>query len=522
VTFDSAFEMRYETYELWEQVQKLTGKWPSFVRIVIYGLITAEVVASLHVYLSNQRLYASLTAIQAAGYLPVPGPLTMVRLQLLAPALAGGLFFALTLGAGLTLITLTAVWAWVRLLAQSRLGLAILILGWAAMLFAVNSNGLNLLPLCYFLVIPAVVGLLSLIWALTPAPRFTAREAVIPLLPVLLLAALWWTQLNEDMFLRIRDHLLLSNPAGRAVNDFYYRYTLYAAEAFKPLHQKTLKTCFIEDPPDQRVKIQAESSLRGCDVLPIFSRSQADMIVDWDADAMIFKAAHAPTTRILQRTFFSNPDQALVQVSLAWDRNSFLRTAVFLSLLLGFPVALYCLAFGLFTWMLELFLKPGTARYGAAMICLLLGSAFFYPLWQARVPASLLTDVHGALASDRWQIRVAALRRMADRGMEIADSPTYRNLLSSPQIAERYWLARALGVSRRDETYPDLIRLLDDPHPNVVCQAYHGLGQRGNRAAVERILEKMQTSEHWYSQWYGYRALKALGWIQTRSTQKPS
>jgi hypothetical protein len=498
----------------------LTAKRPSFIWIILCGLLTTEVVASLQVYLSDLGLYARLTAIRAAGYLPVPGPLSMDRLQDLGPALAGGLFFALTLGAGLTLVSLAVVWIWVRLLAQSRLGLAILIAGWMTLLIGVNSNGFNLLPLCYFLIIPAIVGPLAFKWALASTPRFNWRKAVVPLLPVLLLAVLWGTQLDSDMFLRIRDDLLLSNPAGRAVNDFYYRYTLYAAEVFKPLHQKTLNTCFIEDASDKRLNIRADSALRRRDILPMANRSQADMIVGWNGQEMIFKASHAPTIRILQKTFFSNPDQALERISLRWDKNAFFRTAVFLSLLIGFPVALYCLTFGLASGLLGLFLNQAAAQAAAASFCLLIGSALIFPLWQARVPSSLLVDVNEALASDKWQVRTAALQRIADRGMEIADSPHFANLITSPYIAERYWLARALGVSRKDETYPDLLRLLDDPQPNVVCQAYYGLGQRGKRTAVQRILEKMQTSVHWYTQWYGYRALKALGWIQTRSTQK--
>lgn len=507
--------MRYETNEFCEQGQKeLIAKRPPFVLILLCGLMTTEVVASLHIYLSDLQLYKSLTAIQAAGYLPVPGPLIMARLQDVKPALAGGLFFALTLGAGLTLATLAVMWVWIRLFSRSRPGLAIIFLGWGAMLVAVNSNGFNPLPFCYFLVVPAAVGFLSLKWAKWPLPLFNLRKAVVSLLPLLLLAFVWWSQLDSDMFLRIRDHLLLANPVGRAVNDFYYRYTLYAAEVFKPLHQKTLKTCFIEDLSDKPLKIRAESTLRSRDVLSIESRSQADMIVAWQGDSMLFQAPRVPTVRILRKAFFTNPDQELAQVSLFWDKNSFLRTAIFLSLLLGFPVALYCLFLSLVTWMLGLIAKPGAAQAGAAMACLLTGCALFLPVWQARVPSSQLSDLNGALLSEKWQIRLAALRRIADQQMEIGDIPNYRHLLDSPSIAERYWLAQALGSSRKDDTYPELLRLLDDPHPNVVCQAYYGLGQRGQQAAIPRILEKMQASEHWYSQWYGYRALKALGWIQ--------
>jgi hypothetical protein len=515
--------MRYETDHFCRRgFRKLTGKAPSFVWIILWGLMTTEAVASLHVYFGNLSLYDNLTAIQAAGYLPVPGPAAMGRLREVEPALAGGLFFALTLGAGLTLATATAVWAWVRMFSRSRAALAVLILGWAAMLIAVNGNGVNPLPSCYFLFVPAVVGLISLPWAKGPAGRFNGRAAAIQLLPLLALAALWGTQFDDDMFLRIRDHLLFSNPIGRAVNDFYYRYTLYAAEVFKPLHQKTLRTCFIEENLDKALGLRVESALRNRDVLSLPDRGTADLVVGWNDRALLLTGARGPALKIAVEDFLSDPDGALTRLSLAWDKNAFLRSAVFLSLLLGFPVALYCLTLGLASKVLGWVMKPAAAQAAATAGCLLIGVAFFLAVWQARVPASRLGDPNRDLVSEKSTIRLAALKRIAEQGLEIGDCPTYRRLLESPIIAERYWLARALGVSRKGETYPDLVRLLDDPHPNVVCQAYYGLGQRGRATAISRILEKMQASDHWYSQWYGYRALKALGWQQPRSTQKPS
>jgi len=54
---------------------------------------------------------------------------------------------------------------------------------------------------------------------------------MVNLIPVVLLAALWTTQMDKYLFLDIRDHLLLSNSIGRKVNNFYYNYTLYPAEA---------------------------------------------------------------------------------------------------------------------------------------------------------------------------------------------------------------------------------------------------------------------------------------------------
>jgi len=128
-----------------------------------------------------------------------------------------------------------------------------------------------------------------------------------------------------------------------------------------------------------------------------------------------------------------------------------------------------------------------------------------------------LKDVPQALASESWQERVAALKIIERKGLEVSNFPPYPRLLKSPHIAERYWLARALAVSRRPETYRDLMAFLDDPHPNVVSMAFYGLGKRDDRRGVSEILTRIQTSSHWYNQWYAYKALRALGWKQRKS-----
>ena len=129
-----------------------------------------------------------------------------------------------------------------------------------------------------------------------------------------------------------------------------------------------------------------------------------------------------------------------------------------------------------------------------------------------------LEDVPQALASESWQERVAALRIIEQKKLEVSSFPPYPRLLTSPHIAERYQVARALAVSRRPETYIDLLAFLDDPHPNVASMAFYGLGQRGNRRGVSEILTRIKTSDHWYNQWYAYKALRALGWKQRKSS----
>jgi HEAT repeat protein len=97
------------------------------------------------------------------------------------------------------------------------------------------------------------------------------------------------------------------------------------------------------------------------------------------------------------------------------------------------------------------------------------------------------------------------------------DYPDYQRMKDSPLIPVRYWLSKALGVSKSKETYDDLISLMDDPNPNVVCQAMDALGKRGDKKAVDKIIRTIEKSHHWYVQSYGYRAIRGLGWKQKKS-----
>jgi len=51
---------------------------------------------------------------------------------------------------------------------------------------------------------------------------------------------------DMNIFLDIRDGLLLNNPIGRSINAFYYENSLYAARIFKSPTQRLLKTCIVD------------------------------------------------------------------------------------------------------------------------------------------------------------------------------------------------------------------------------------------------------------------------------------
>jgi hypothetical protein len=162
--------------------------------------------------------------------------------------------------------------------------------------------------------------------------------------------------------------------------------------------------------------------------------------------------------------------------------------------------------------------RPSSAI--ASILCFLAGIAFLVILNFGERETIEVKNLGDVLNSDSWQKRVEALKVIEQKKIEIGDFPRYQSLLSSHRIPERYWLVRALGVSRRPETYEDLVAFLDDPHPNVVGMAFYALGQRGDPRAVKGIIKRIETSNHWYNQWHAYKALRALGWKQSKESSR--
>ena len=125
-----------------------------------------------------------------------------------------------------------------------------------------------------------------------------------------------------------------------------------------------------------------------------------------------------------------------------------------------------------------------------------------------------------ALDAADWRDRVAALKLIEQLQLDIKAYPSYEKSVSSRHLPERYWLAQALGSSKEDRTIEDLLTLLSDPQPNVVCQALYSLGKRGGDRRpdiVETILAKIRSTDNWYVQRYAYLALRSLGWRQPAS-----
>lgn len=479
-------------------------------------MAVSQVIATLQVYLSNLRLNTMVGVVSAAGYTAVPNQIVAGGLKDLGPAFWGGLFFTLSIGSGISLLSIATAWIWERYFQRNKFLLLSFLWLWAAPVLLVNVHGFNLLVSSYFVIIPPVVFTATLRWMPASIKQISIRRVLIHLAPIFLLAFLWVHQYDRYLFTDLRDHLLLSNPIGKRINTFYYTYTLYPAEVFKSLNQKTIKTARISNIADGSTRALIQSKLALHDYLVLDGDLSADLVITQEGAHLVLKDKNQVLLQPTVAEFSAHPSTTLTSFADKHDRFAVFRHLTFISLLIGFPTALYLLLQGIMNVFLALRWGPATSGLIASLICAIIGVGVFLYFYQGRSHVDQINDPQEALTSARWQERVAALKKIQEDGGDIARYPAYKNLLQSKHTPERYWLVRAFSTSRDKGIYPALIEYIDDPDLNVRTMAYYALGKRNERPAVNEILKRIKTSGQWYDQMYAYRALRTLGWTQKK------
>ena len=480
----------------------------------LVGLIAAQCLATLIVFLSNQRLFEKISAIHNAGYLGIPNRLTTPLLISFDTAFYGGIFFTLSLGAGLSLLSFAAAWLWVFGFKRQKIAFLFYGLLIAFLLFMLNHRGLVLLESLYFVIIPLVVFYMTV-------KRLPRQETdtrfwfqLFPVYPLILLTLLWSTQLDTRLFINIRDNILMSNPIGLKINDYYYRYTLYPAETFKSLSQKLLRSCDLSDLTQTPTNRRVVNQLRNYDYLAVNGLAVFDLTLREENDQLVFMHVGKKILETNRSAFLSDPQRLLNRFSTETDRLSFFRSFTFYSILIAFPILLYFLFYGILRLILSIVFHGSSASVIASSLCFLLGIGLLIPVYFTATIQVDSNNLQQLIASENWQDQAAAMQYLEKNGLDLDNAQAYAAIVTSPYVPVRYWAARALAVSRRPETYNYLMTLAHDLHVNVVCQALYGLGKRGRRQAVAEIISIIKTSQSWYVQRYGYNALRMLGWRQ--------
>lgn len=518
-------------------------------RVIVLGLAVAQVVATVLVYLSNRALAGKITAIQAAGYGPIPGVNIDPSLSSLEAAFAGGAFFALSTGAGVAVLTFVAVLLVLPLPAlyrayQSRVlkpgfrGMALAVLfivsmaaavpaiGWLIILIQANARGFCPGLTAFLLLVPPPVIWAAVKWSPQRAGyRRLAWRNPFHFVLIAILLAMWSTIVNPDVFINVKDNLLLTSRAGSRIVDFYYRYTLYPAEVFKTPADKQLKTCVIAGNVDPEIFRDMETALR----------RQGYFVIEGDGPAPELKLVSQQNRLILGQgnravlivdrdRFMKSTAEILDQFSEETDKTAFFRRFTMVSLLGVAPLVLYMTSYAFFCLFPGALVSVRAASWLAPLMCFVFWAGVMPAM---DIPAVTEIDRDQAAAAIRAGTRkegIAALRFIHENRLDIADFPGYRNLLKTPDFAQRYWLVRNLGNSRDPEAASAISRFLASESAYIVCKAIaatadrlENKGEDVRQAGLQSVLDKMRSTDNWYVQFYAFRAAGRLGWIPEKS-----
>ncbi len=480
------------------------------------GMGIAQAVAMIHIYRSNHHLYNVVKAVEKAGYPVIPHGTPADMLTGLKPAVYGGLFFTLTLGMVLVVLSLGAQDIFRVLGRPGRMGLAMLLMAvWAVTMVKLNGNGWLFCESAYLTLVPLAVWLVPGTGPGTggsfPAGKFRAMAWVIPLI---MAATIFLSGTGADFFSGIRDYVLLSNPAGRAVNDFYYQYTLYPAQAFAPLAGKDVKIVRLSGITPPSLKNRLEQTLARYGYLE--AQGPPDLTITREAGDFCFSRREHPALTVPVAQFTATPGQVLKTYSRKTDTCRFFRAILQVCLLLALPAWYYLF----FEFLTMLFCLSGISEKKSAMastvVCGMGCLALFLPLRAGISQAVEPSGVNATFIFGHWTEQVSALALIEQQNLEISQYPAYQGLICSPYIAVRYRLARALGKSKDPATRADVTALAHDPHPNVVCQALWALGQRKEKNGRKTMEKILKSSDHWYVQQYAWRNLRRTGWVPVK------
>ncbi|MBF0102664.1 MAG: hypothetical protein HQK77_17315 [Desulfobacterales bacterium] len=485
------------------------------ITLIFAGLVSAHLIASLYIYDTNLSLSKTIIAVSHAGYVPVPNLRLIPMLSSYHTALISALFFTLSAGSGITLLTYLLVWLWHHhrrsWIAQVMIMLSCLI--------SLNEHGFNFWTSLLFIGVPiAVIAAyrlskmyLKTVMVTDPLVNFFYFLIVAYVLMLLVVIK----PDSDYAFFFVRDRFLFSNPMGLKINDFYYKYNLFPTEAFKSLEQKLMKTCYIQN----------SSSISSSD-LALLERKMSE------SDYILFK--HDPVGEIdcvihilnQHNIDLINQDKPIIHTSLSEflkhskriftdfsnksDRFSFFRQFTFYSLILAFPILMVWIMIVGLSVLFSLMMSQKHATIVSSIMVIICYVILMYCTYSLRCDQEAL----------QHENNLCSIYKIYQEKLEVSNFPTYKHVMSNSNIAETYWLLKTMAFSKTPETVSDIRHFLNSPHINLVCMALYAGSCRKDQVIIQYAWAKLNNSEHWYEQQYAYQALKELGWRQT-SGSKP-
>ncbi len=478
------------------------------------GLFASQILSFIHVYLSNTVYHDTLTAITHAGYLAVPNQVAASELKTFFAAFNGGLFFTLTVGLCLTVLSFLFAWLLYRLPVRSNLTFILPFFVWLFCLANANLEGFSSLVFFQLLVIPPIIFILSMKALLHHREEQTDKNPAMHMAIFAAFAIFAASNADMNIFIDIRDGLLLNTPAGRSINAFYYDNSLYAARVFKSPGQRLLKTCVLNSEIQISLKKRIIKRLLSHDYIPVESNVTPDLYIEKNGEELELKCRDRLVTKSSIEDFLGKHTAILKRFERESDRHGFFRRFTMFSILFVVVLVVFLVLYLPFYFLLKKFISLKKACLIAGVLCIFSGW-FFSTLFGGGYQVND-ENLSETFESSDVDYRVAALKYIHRNHIDINVFQFYSDITKMNNITERYWFAKNLRDRRGPLVRNALVKLLDDPHFNVVCMAFHSLGSIGSKKDITEIIKRIKTSDNWYEQWYAYKAMRRLGWKQKR------
>jgi hypothetical protein len=409
------------------------------------------------VYRSNLGLQKELMVLTQAGHTVVPNHHVLPSLSQFFPALYSSLFISLTAGVFLSLFTCCCIFV-----------------------FHVFSK--NRHRTCH----PHISFLIFLLAAVMLMGVFLA---------------------DRSIFHRVRDYVLLPHPVGISITNFYYTYSPYAAHAVARPIDKTVKSCWIS--PDIPEKNHLAVILARFGWLAVENRQETMFTIERLPGRQLgFQHNGDPVVSVSRDTFFLQPEHLLQQYSKAIDHARFIRTLSAAGLFFGLPLTGIPGLFFCFMWVAGKIMPQPYPVVASAIFSAGAVAAILLLLYPPAAPDSV-EKARKMLASENTKHRIEAIR-MLYRSNQISSVETvFPGQLDECNIAERYWIAKALSKSDTQQSIHTLKKLAADPAPIVAKAAIKSLGARScDTDTVDLFKHQISDSPHWYVQIAAWNAVK--------------
>jgi len=470
-------------------------------------LLTSEVISFFHIYHTNIRLGSVLTALKDAGHLVVPNLHVIPSLFKIVTAMAGAVFFVLTAGVLVSALSVVSALFLLKLVKKKSTAALFYSLFWLTVTLMLNRTGVSLIMVLYTVLIP-----LSVFIFLKPFnPGLLQKTKSIQLFLAMVIfftasASLFVLSADRGIFLRARDYLLLSNGPGNAVNTFYYRYTLHAAQAIKTPFQKQVIPYWINPEISRKKQLKAVLSTFGW--LDTASRTGTDYIISSSEDnRLVFKHRDNAVVSISCEEFIRQPGKTLKRFSKAADNAAGLRLLCLAGLGIGLPGLIFLMLFLSIHYLLTKIVPYRPSIILAGILSTGLSVLLLFYLNPSSGDLNQ-KNIDEYLHSKDPRTRIEALRAVCDQKNNIWNWPDAVNLLIKGDIAEKYWLANTMAINKDPRSIPVLYSMTHDNSINVQCAAIRALAKIKRSESMGRFRHIIENSPEWYVQQCAFRALK--------------